>query len=157
MSSSRLAPVNYSEHLFPLVLRHFSQNTNYMPNMRLSEIGTVSNLGTITICHNVKNSLPLIPTLNYNHSVRILMSCVFKFPWKLSSPPALYILPRYIFLWVFLLKLFHTDPMRATYKPILTSSCDNPNDISDTYICNWYITLDCVASSTLLPSHISLS
>jgi hypothetical protein len=31
------------------VLRHVSQNTNYMPNKRLSEIGTVSDLGTITI------------------------------------------------------------------------------------------------------------
>jgi hypothetical protein len=63
MSKSRLDPDNHSEHLFPLVLRHVSQDTNYMPNMRLSEIGTVSDLGTITIClmlgcKMLKTSLP---------------------------------------------------------------------------------------------------
>jgi hypothetical protein len=49
MSKSRFAPDNHSEHLILLVLRHVSQNTNYMLNMRLSEIGTMSDLGTITI------------------------------------------------------------------------------------------------------------
>jgi hypothetical protein len=31
------------------MLRHVSQNTNYMSNMRLSDKGTVSDLGTITV------------------------------------------------------------------------------------------------------------
>src|SRR5215471_7499127 len=48
-SKSRFAPDSQSEHLFQLALRQVGQNTNYMPNMRLSEIGTVSDLGTITI------------------------------------------------------------------------------------------------------------
>jgi hypothetical protein len=63
MSRSRLAPDSHSEYLFQLVLRHVSQITNYMPNMRLSEIGTVSALGTITIYNNQLDAMFILSLL----------------------------------------------------------------------------------------------
>jgi hypothetical protein len=61
MSRSGPVPGNHSGQLFLLVLRHVSQNTNYMPNIRLSEIGTVSDLGTINI-NNAVMLTSLVPS-----------------------------------------------------------------------------------------------
>jgi regulation of enolase protein 1 (concanavalin A-like superfamily) len=73
MSRSRLAPDSHSEHLFQLVLRYVSQNTNYMPNMRLSEIGTVSDLGTITIYSKQQSVVMRVNRLKPDMRVKLLI------------------------------------------------------------------------------------
>jgi len=74
------------------------------------------NLRNSNVCHHVKKRLPLVPDLNYRHHRVLFLSVHFEYYLLL---PLISFFREIFSFRFFLLKLLHTDPMRATHRPIL--------------------------------------